>query len=216
MSGAATATRPWRRSRCSGWSTAPARAAWHSRPTISSRPPTASTKLDDISASRPPPIRSVRCTTRARASTSCSPATGGHSWPIARQWPRAPCSGSDALSDQLSDLHRVERRALQQVVADDEEVQRVRVVEVPADAADGRLVAARPLQRRGRFGYDEVGEAVERLERAFAADLLAERRAHGNRMADDDGTRTQVGVTSRSGMLRILRDSLSIFISSSV
>ena len=65
--------------------------------------------------------------------------------------PRAARAGEPSLVQQLGDLHRVERGALEQVVAHHEEVERVVVLQVEAHAADGDLVAAGVLERRGQI-----------------------------------------------------------------
>jgi hypothetical protein len=52
------------------------------------------------------------------------------------------------LDDDFGDLHRVERRALQDVVRDDPQVEAVRDRPVLADAADERLAAAADLGGR--------------------------------------------------------------------
>src|SRR5205807_1050656 len=61
----------------------------------------------------------------------------------------------DALGDELGDLDRVQRRALEQVVADDEEVERARVVEVL------HLLVGVPLVVQGaEERHDVEGERV--------------------------------------------------------
>ena len=69
---------------------------------------------------------------------------------------------------QLGDLDRVERRALEQVVAHHEEVEAVIVVEVGAHAPDGDLVAPRPFQRRREVVELEVREGPQRLEGGYS------------------------------------------------
>src|SRR6476619_3497883 len=61
---------------------------------------------------------------------------------------RAP-QRSATGDDEFGDLHRVERRALPDVVRDDPEVQAIRVGQVVADAADEDRVVARGVRHRG-------------------------------------------------------------------
>ena len=79
---------------------------------------------------------------------------------------------------QLGDLDRVERGALEQVVAHHEEVEAVVVVEVRAHAPDGDLVAPGPLQRGGDVVELEVGEGAQHPHRLVEVDRALEGRAH--------------------------------------
>jgi hypothetical protein len=63
-----------------------------------------------------------------------------------------------AVVEELGDLDGVECGALAQVVADDEEVEGERVVEVATQAADSHLVTARVVERCRQRVEDHVGE----------------------------------------------------------
>src|SRR4051794_35848337 len=108
-----------------------------------------------------------------------------------------------ALERELGELHGVERRALEQVVADHEEVEDLRVVEIGSHAADDRLVAARPLQRRRRLLDDEVRERAQHLQRLVEARLALERGADGDRVPDHH---RHAHAQRRDGQLRERKD----------
>src|SRR3954463_152249 len=95
-------------------------------------------------------------------------------------------AGADeaALDGELAQLHGVQRGALEQVVAHDEEVEDLRVGEVAAHAADDGLVAAGVLQRRWGLLDEQVGERAQRLERLVELRLAGEGRPHGDRVPD--------------------------------
>ena len=85
----------------------------------------------------------------------------------------------------------------------------VRVGEVAAHAADDRLVAARPLQRRRRVLDDEVRERVERLERLGEVDAPARRSRARRPSGRPRPARARRSASPRGpGCSRILRDSL--------
>jgi hypothetical protein len=86
-------------------------------------------------------------------------------------------------------------RALEQVVADDEQVEAVRVAEVLADPADEHLVAAGRRERRrvgellavGRAVLDhQPGRALAARRARVAGDGLGEGQPRGDGVADDD------------------------------
>ena len=94
---------------------------------------------------------------------------------------------------QLRDLHRVGRRALTQVVGDDEQRQAPFLREVLADATHQRVVVARAEQRHR---VDVLGQIVddlhsrrraEHLARALGGQVLAEREVRGLGVAVEDG-----------------------------
>ena len=72
--------------------------------------------------------------------------------------------------EELGDLHRVGRRALAQVVRDDEEGEAVRAREVRADAADQGVVIASGEERHR---IDVLGEGVDHLHAGGLAEQLA-------------------------------------------
>ncbi len=108
-----------------------------------------------------------------------------------------------ALNQRLSDLDRVERSSLAQVVGYHPEVKGVLDGRVDADAADIGLVSA--WKRIDRHGVDVVGRIVGQLDsrgggEQFAGSFDAEGRANC-RFSDSEwpfctGTRTQVAVTA--------------------
>ena len=123
--------------------------------------------------------------------------------------------------DQLGDLRGVQRGALAQVVAAHEEVERVREVErLPEPAHVGRVGA----DHVGRASADPGRRVVQHHHRRLRrrAPRAPRRRSTGpakractaSEWVVTTGTRTQVADTLRSGMPRILRDSLRTFSSS--
>ena len=106
---------------------------------------------------------------------------------------------------QLGDLHRVERGALEQVVAHHEEVEAVVVVEVARARARRRPRRAPPTPaasgcRRARGSGRRAAPPSPRRGRRGARTSRAPRSA----WPTITGTRTQVGATSRPGMLEDL------------
>ena len=120
--------------------------------------------------------------------------------------------------DQLGDLDGVERRALAQVVAADEQRQ-------PAAVRHTGSVRIRPTKvGSGPAACSGVGTSVSTTPGAAASSSVAAATDSGranSALSDSEcpvktGTRTQVPETRRSGMPRILRLSLRSFCSSSV
>ena len=126
-------------------------------------------------------------------------------------------SSGDALrrQEQLRDLDRVQRCALAQVVAGEEEREAVLDRRVLADPADEHVVAARGAARRRELLERDPG-APPRIEVACSAES-------GSRVSSQTasawptrtGTRTHVALTGSAGSSRILRVSSRSFSSSS-
>ncbi len=120
---------------------------------------------------------------------------------------------------QLGDLHGVERRALAQVVAADEQRQPAALRRRPGPGGSGRRSsgpcrppAAAWVRRRASTPGAVASSSVARAtDSGRANSTLSDSECPVN-----TGTRTQVPDTSRSGMSRILRLSLRSFCSSSV
>src|SRR5580692_10493088 len=95
--------------------------------------------------------------------------------------------------DKLRDLRGVERRALAQVVAADEELDAVRVVERLADPADPGRVGAHHVGRRrvlaplGLVVQHDAGSEAERLPGGLPADRAREPGVHRDRVRGDHG-----------------------------
>ena len=129
---------------------------------------------------------------------------------------------SAAGGDQLGDLRGVERRALAQVVAADEQLERVRVVQRRADPADPGRVGADDVGRRRELAGRRVVDAPRRRPRprsssraSSASGSPSKTRVHGERVRGDDRARARRSRTPRrSGSPRILRDSLRTLSSS--
>ena len=127
-------------------------------------------------------------------------------------------SSSDALlgEQQLGDLDRVQRRALAQVVADDEERQPVLGRRVARGS--GRRARRRRPPRRRASGTARAGSRARRRGSRSPA-----RRESGSCVSSQTasawptstGTRTQVALTGSAGSSRILRVSSRSFSSSS-
>src|SRR5262245_66520743 len=103
---------------------------------------------------------------------------------------RLPCSRA---KQQLRDLHRVRRRALAQLVADDPEVEAAGMGQVLADPPHEAVVLT--LDERGHgipvvgrlVPQTQAGEAREELARALRADLLVGLGVDGEGGAGEDG-----------------------------
>ena len=123
-----------------------------------------------------------------------------------------------STGQQFGDLNGVQRRALAQVVTGDEQRQPApfRHPGIPADPADQRLVDTRGRQWVGTSTTLTPG-APASSSRARSGEMGSENSALiDSEWPVNTGTRTQVPLTARSGMPRILRLSLRSFWSSSV
>ena len=107
--------------------------------------------------------------------------------------PRGSGGGDEVAGDELGDLHHVERGALAQVVAADEEVERVGEVERLAQPAGEARVGSRRRRwasgTRGSSGSSSTttaGASIERPAGLVDVDRAGERRVDGDRVRRDD------------------------------
>ena len=130
---------------------------------------------------------------------------------------RAGSNRRGVRENELGDLDRVQRRALAQVVADEEEREPVLDGRIAADPADEHVVSSGGLLRR-RERRSSAQRPARRAARPRPPPATA-RSSVSTQTASAwptiTGTRTQVALTGRSGSSRIFRVSSRSFASSS-
>ena len=120
------------------------------------------------------------------------------------------------VEDELRDLDRVERCALVQVVAGEEEDEPVADGRIAADAADEHVVGLRPRRAASASPASRTHGRPPSSSCACSGESGSSRLDPDRfRMADQTGTRTHVALIGSSGSSRILRVSARIFDSSS-